>query len=50
VTAHFNTQERVYPVEATRKLVLRRYRGAPAGWVKHPGPPVVSSMGHTQPH
>jgi hypothetical protein len=32
------TQERVYPVEATRKLVLRRYRGARAGWVKHPHP------------
>jgi hypothetical protein len=33
------TQERVYPVEASRKMILRRYRGAPAGWVKHPGPP-----------
>lgn len=25
-------QERVYPVEATRRLILRRYRGATAGW------------------
>jgi hypothetical protein len=33
------TQERVYPVEATRTLILRRYRGASAGWVKHPRPP-----------
>ena len=31
-------EERVYPVEATRKLVLRRYRGASAGWVKPPHP------------
>jgi hypothetical protein len=40
VTVHLSyTQERVYPVEATRKLILRRYHGARAGWVKHPGPP-----------
>lgn len=40
VTVHLSyTQERVYPVEATRKLILRRYRGARAGWVKHPGRP-----------
>ena len=32
------TQERVYPVEATRKLVLRRYPGANGDWVKHPPP------------
>jgi hypothetical protein len=37
------TEERVYPVEATRKLILRRYRGASAGWVKHPGPTRVGS-------
>lgn len=37
------TQERVYPVEATRKLILRRYRGASAGWVKHPHPPKTDS-------
>jgi len=32
-------QDRVYTVGATRRLILRRYRGASAGWVKHPGPP-----------
>lgn len=37
------TQERVYPVEATRKLILRRYSSASAGWVKHPGPPKIGS-------
>lgn len=40
VTVHLTyTQERVYPVEATRRVILRRYRGARSGWVKHPGPP-----------
>jgi hypothetical protein len=29
----------VYSVEASRKLILRRYRGATAGWVKHPPRP-----------
>jgi len=38
VTLVYET-ERVYPVEATRKLILRRYPGARGGWVKHPGPP-----------
>ena len=33
------TQKRVYPVNATRRLILRRYRGASAGWVRHPSPP-----------
>lgn len=32
------SQERVYPVEATRKLILRRYPGARVGWVKPPLP------------
>jgi len=42
------TQERVYPVEATRKLALRRYRGASGGWVKHP-PPLTTSTRHSAP-
>lgn len=33
------TQERVYPVEATQTLILHRYRGASADWVKNPRPP-----------
>jgi len=33
------TQARVYPVTVSRRFVLRRYPGARAGWVKHPGPP-----------
>ena len=32
------TQARVYPVSATRRLILRRYPGAAAVWVKHPRP------------
>jgi hypothetical protein len=31
-------QERVYPVTATRRFILRRYPGAAAVWVKHPRP------------
>jgi hypothetical protein len=31
--------ERVYPVEATRTLILRRHRGARNGWVRRPGRP-----------
>lgn len=30
---------RVFPVEEVQRVVLRRYRGAAGGWVKHPGPP-----------
>jgi hypothetical protein len=33
------TQDRVYPVAASRRLTLRRYRHARSGWVQHPRPP-----------
>ena len=44
VTLHATyEQERVYPTFAARRLILRRYRGARLGWVKHPHPPRRSS-------
>ena len=33
------TQDRIYPVAAKRRFVLRRYPGAASAWVKHPHPP-----------
>lgn len=33
------TTDRVFPVDAGRKLILRRCPGARSGWVKHPRPP-----------
>ncbi|HEX7245248.1 MAG TPA: hypothetical protein VF245_06765 [Solirubrobacterales bacterium] len=37
------TQDRVYPVEASRTLILRRYHGASTAWVKHPSRPPKTS-------
>jgi hypothetical protein len=47
VTLGYET-ERVYPVEATRKLILRRYPGASGEWVKHPGPPKAGMARRTR--
>ncbi len=39
------SRDRAYPVSGRRRVILRRYRGARAGWIKHP--PRLSKKSNT---